>query len=178
MKISFLIVFALVWPLIAVAQDLEKSSAIFSLEAGVVCPPPTVGTVPAPGTVAGTTYIIDEVPPFVTKARNVPAVIGIGFGVKAMSVNDFGIEDVTIVVTHPPMGADRIRIQKFASRISGIDPSITFYQFDYDYELIPGQWKMMAVHQDEVLYSVAFEVVPPSQIPELAKICGYKNLLS
>jgi len=31
---------------------------------------------------------------------------------------------------------------------------------------------------DTILYSVNFEVVDPRQIPELADVCGYQDLLS
>lgn len=155
-----------------------SSPGISGLEVGVICSPPTIGTAPAPGTVAGTTHIIQENPPFASTSRRVPAVIGIGFGVKAQAADDFGIEDVTIVVTHPPMGADQIKTQQFATRISGISPSITFYQFDYDYELVHGIWTMAAVSENSILYSATFEVVPPEDMPQLADICGYQDLLS
>lgn len=169
---------AAIWALPIAAQDIETSPAIISLEAGVICPPPTVGSAPAPGTMAGSTHIIEDDPPFVTNVRTVPAVIGIGFGVKALSANDFGMEDVTIMVTHPPMGEDGITTQQFMTRISGVSPSITFYQFDYLYELVAGPWTLTALQNDQVLYSVAFDVVPARGVPELADICGYENLLS
>lgn len=178
MKHALSLAIALCLPMLASAQALQSSPDLISLEAGVVCPPPAVGTAPAPGTVAGTTHIIEEEPPFVSTARRVPAVIGIGFGIKALAADDFGMEDVTVVVTHPPMGPDHVQTQQFGTRISGISPSITFYQFDYDYELITGQWKMVAIRENRVLYSVTFDVLPASAVPELASICGYEDLLS
>lgn len=178
MKHALSLAVALTFPMLVSAQALQFSPEILSLEAGVVCPPPAVGTAPAPGTVAGTTHIIEEEPPFVSTARRVPAVIGIGFGIKALAADDVGMEGVTVIVTHPPMGADQIQTQQFGTRISGVSPSITFYQFDYDYELITGQWKMVAIRENRVLYSVTFDVVPASAVPELASVCGYQDLLS
>lgn len=154
------------------------SPEIANLEAGVICPPESVGSSPAPGTVAGATHIIDIDPPFVSTSRRVPAVIGIGFGVKAMAADGLGLDDVTMVVTHPPMGKEQVRTQSYGTRISGVAPSLTFYQFDYPYELVTGLWQMTAVRNDEVLYHTSFEVVPARQVPELASICGFENLLS
>lgn len=165
-------------PVMALAQSDKVTDRITSLEAGVVCPPESVGSAPAPNTVAGETHIIEVEPPFVSTSRRVPAVLGIGFGVKAQTAVERGLDDVTMVVTHPPMGDDAIAVQSFGTRISGVDPSLTFYQFDFSYELLPGTWQMAAMHEGEVLYNVAFEVLPPSEVPELAAVCGYLDLLS
>ena len=165
-------------PMAGAVPVAQTSTAIAKLEAGVVCPPPAVGTSPAPGTVAGSTHIIEEEPPFVSNSQRVPAVIGIGFGVKALATDAAGLDGVTIVVTHPAMGAGSVQSQQFTTRISGLGPSITFYQFDYAYELLPGPWQMIAVRDGQVLYTVGFEVVPPAAMPELAAVCGYEDLLS
>lgn len=149
-----------------------------SLEAGIVCPPVSVNSAPAPGTIAGSTHIIEVEPPFVSNARRVPAVLGIGFGVKSQTGIAGGLADVTMVVSHPPMGTDDIEVQSFTTHISDLDPSITFYQFDYAYELLPGPWQMTAMRGKDVLYQVRFEVVSPEAVPELARACGYLDLLS
>ena len=159
------------------AQDMT-AEAIASLESGVICPPPTVGTAPAPGTVAGTTHLIDENPPFVSLGNRVPAVLGIGFGVKAMAVDPAGLSDVTMTVTHPPMGDGKATSQSFFTRVGGGDPSLTFYQFDFDYELLIGTWTMTATKDGVTLYETQFDVVPPRLVPELAAICGFEQLLS
>lgn len=104
--------------------------------------------------------------------------MGIGFGAKAMSESAFGIDNVTMTITHPPMGPEKATSQSFQTSISGTDTSITFYQFDYEYELLPGTWTMQASDGDEVLYTTSFEVVPPQNVPELAAICNFQELLS
>ncbi|WP_089997119.1 DUF3859 domain-containing protein [Cognatiyoonia koreensis] len=159
------------------AQD-KTGPAIAALESGVICPPESTGTRPAPDTVAGITNVIVDEPPFVSTVNKVPAVMGIGFGVKAMSESAFGIDNVTMTITHPPMGDGRAKSQSFQTSISGVDSSITFYQFDYEYELLPGTWTMTATDGDEVLYTTSFQVVPPNQVPELAAICNFEELLS
>ncbi|MEL6683242.1 MAG: DUF3859 domain-containing protein [Pseudomonadota bacterium] len=162
----------------AAVSVVPLSPDISVIEAGIICPPETVGSSPAPDTIAGTTHLIDEEPPFVTTTRVVPAVINLGFGVKAQTRIAGGINQVTMVVTHPEMGAEAVEGQSFLTRISDIEPSLTFYQFDYDYELLPGAWTMTALRDDEILYQVNFEVVPPEALPELAGLCGYQELLS
>ncbi|WP_342077906.1 DUF3859 domain-containing protein [Yoonia sp. SS1-5] len=168
----------LVLPAALLAQGEGQSERIASLQAGIICPPETVGSAPAPGTLAGTTHIIDADPPFVSTERRVPAVLGIGFGIKATAADAAGIDNVTMVVTHPPMGKTQAQVQSFGTAVSGVSTSLTFYQFDYAYELVYGTWEMAAIKDDQTLYRVRFEVVPPQQVPELAAICGFEELLS
>ncbi len=168
-------------PAFALAEATGKvltGPEIAGVEVGVICPPEPVGSSPAPGTLAGTTHVIDEDPPFVSNTRIVPAAIGIGFGVKALATDAAGLQDVVMVVTHPPMGKEKISTQSFQTRIGGNAPSVTFYQFDYAYELVTGRWQMTAMSDDTVLYQASFDVVPPQDVPELAGVCGYENLLS
>lgn len=174
------VLFCTALPLFAQAQTSPDATSdlIASVQSGVVCPPPSVGTSPAPDTVAGTTHLIEEEPPFVSLSNRVPAVLGIGFGTKAMSEAVAGIDNVTMTVTHPPMGDQGATVQSFQTRISGLDPSLTFYQFDFDYELVRGIWRMEASKDGKVLYRTAFEVVAPQLVPELAAVCGFENLLS
>ena len=173
-----LLIFHPAFALAEAAGNVSAGSEIAGLEIGVICPPEPVGSSPAPGTVAGTTHIIDEDPPFVSNTQIVPAVIGIGFGVKALAVDVGGLQDVILVVNHPPMRKEKIRAQSYQTRISGNAPSLTFYQFDYAYELVTGRWQMTAMQGDTVLYQASFDVVPPQKVPELAGVCGYQNLLS
>ena len=176
------VVFALMaLPIAAFAQAPEPditSAVMASVEAGVICAPETTGTQEAPGTVAGTTHLIAEEPPFIAVTRRVPAVLGIGFGIKSRTVDVAGLNGVTMKVTHPPMGTGGATVKTFETVIRGTDPSLTFYQFDFGYELLPGIWQMQASVGDEVLYRTTFEVLPPELVPELAEVCGFEDLLS
>ena len=173
--------FFAVFPVVALAQTTgpEKVSALLaSHEAGIICAPPTVGTASVPDTVAGTTHLIDVEPAFVSTNRRVPAVVGIGFGIKAQASDVSGIPEVTMTITHPPMGKAKATVQTFQTVISGQTPSLTFYQFDFDYELVEGTWQMEATQGGVVIYRTTFVVLPPEQVPELARICGFGELLS
>ncbi|RYH04323.1 DUF3859 domain-containing protein [Salipiger sp. IMCC34102] len=176
MRLTLSLLLLLATPLAAQAPD-TVSDRLSSFETGVICPPPSVGEAPAPGTVAGTTHLIEEEPPFVSNASRVPAVLGLGFGAKAQA-RGLGLADVEIEVTHPPMGPDGATRQSFRSRIDAFAPSLTFYQFDFAYELVQGLWQIEATKDGETLYRKTFEVVAPDQMPELARICGFENLLS
>ena len=169
------------FPVIAAAQAPLPdtiSPLMASVEAGVICAPDTMEVREAPGTVAGTTHVIEEEPPFVATTRRVPAVLGIGFGIKSVTQDVNGLSDVLMTVTHPPMGDVAATEQTFLTSIRGTDPSLTFYQFDFDYELLPGIWQMEASIGGETLYRSTFEVLPPEQVPELAEICGFTDLFS
>ena len=178
MRYAFAIATGLASTITPALADIGSSDALASLEAGIVCAADPIGSAPAPGTVAGVTHIIATEPEFVTNTRKVPAVLDIGFGVKAQSANPDGTDAVTVLVTHPKMGQTGATEQTFLTRISGSDPSLAFYQFDYAYELVLGTWQLTASAGDEVLYSVTFEVVDPTEIPELAGVCGFEELLS
>lgn len=164
----------------AQADDF-KSPLLGFYDAGVLCAQDPSTVRDAPGTVAGTTHVIEEAPPFVSKGRLVPAVIGIGFGVRAGIAGDLGQDGVVMRVTHPALsgGGQGATEQTFVTTIgSELSPGITFYQFDYAYELALGDWTMTATVGDETLYEATFTVVPPSALPELAGVCGYLDLLS
>lgn len=172
-----LILFALMLPLPTWAQD-ALTPLINSFEAGVVCAPNVVSTREAPNTVAGETYVVEEVPPFVSHERLVPAVLGVGFAVRASSKDPFGLPGVEMRVTHPPMGADGVTEQRFFSFVgSPTDPSYTSYTFDHDYELVTGDWAFAAYLGDTLLYRVSYTVVSPDLLPDLAAECGYTDLL-
>ncbi len=158
--------------------DDEVSAQIAEIDVGVICAQEIVGFNDAPGTIAGTTNVIEGEPEFISRARVVPAVMGVGFGVKSRSANPFGLDGVVMTVTHPPMGTDGATQQVYNTAIRGTARSITFYQFDYNYELLVGRWEMEASLNGEVLYRVGFDVVPPTVVPELAGACGFEDLLS
>lgn len=155
------------------------SDAIAAIEAGVICAVEPDRVVEAPGTLSGTKHLVDERPPFVSKARQVPAVLGVGFGVAARATDPLGLPGVTMVVTHPPLHDQGVTSQSYVTRIPGNGSGITFYQFDYDYELVLGRWTLTTIDAGgEILFSIPFDVVPPDALPELAGACNYTDLLS
>jgi len=158
------------------AQTIAPLVSFF--ESGVLCASDTGVTREAPDTVAGTTHVIEHAPPFVSNNHIVPAVIGIGFGVKSGIDAPVALNDVLISVTHPPFAGSGTTQQSYSSYIGpGTDPSINFYQFDYGYELALGEWTMSASFDGYTLWETSFVVVAPADLPELASVCGYQDLI-
>ena len=174
--VMFGLVLLSAWPLHAQSVD-QLGPLMSSFKAGIFCAPKVVSTAPAPDTVAGVTNVIEEVPPFVSAGRNVPAVLGMGFGVLSGSKQGM-LLDVLVVVTHPPMGDQGVTRQSYYTAITNVGESMTLYQFDYDYELVEGPWTITATQGDDLLFRTGFTVVAPQQVPELAGVCGYEDLLS
>jgi hypothetical protein len=151
---------------VSAAEDDFVSTEVGFFEAGVIC-------------AQGSTHVIEDAPPFVSNGRVVPAVLGIGFGVRSGLATEFGQDGVLMTITHPPLGGSGVTQQSFISNIgSSTAPSVTFYQFDYGYELALGEWVMTASRDGDTLYETTFTVVSPSALPELAGVCGYLDLLS
>ncbi len=161
------------------AEDDFISPLVGSFDAGVLCAQEGGAQRLAPDTLAGSTNVIEDAPPFVSNGRLVPAVLGIGFGVRAGLTTELGQDGVLMSVTHPPLADSGTTRQSFMTYIGpNDDPSITLYQFDFPYELALGDWTMTASYGGVTLYETTFTVVPPTALPELAGVCGYLDLLS
>jgi hypothetical protein len=158
--------------------EITRGADVLALTAGVICAPEAIGFRDAPDTILGRTHILDQMPPFAAETLTVPAVLGVGFGVRVQATEDMGTDPLIVTLTHPPMGEGGVQQQSFNSTISGLDPTMAFYQFDYPYELVTGQWTFEGHRGGDLVYRVIFSVVPPQAVPELAAICNYRDLLS
>lgn len=145
--------------------------------AGLTCTPLIVGEDPAPDTISGFTNRIEDFGGFTHPSRRVPAVLGVSFGIQAQTkLRDY--PSITMVVTHPPMGDQGVEVESWQTSLSMLGPRVSLFSLEHDYELVTGTWSFEARDGDEVLYRAVFEVVPPQDVPELANVCGYENLLS
>ncbi|MBU2992619.1 DUF3859 domain-containing protein [Octadecabacter sp. 1_MG-2023] len=162
------------------AQNIDTVSPLLGFyKAGVLCAIEGGVVRDAPNTVAGSTHVVEDAPPFVSEGRLVPAVIGVGFGVRAGIQGTLGQDNVVMTVTHPPLIGNGQTKQSFSTSIGAeLTPGITFYQFDYPYELALGDWTMTARSNGVTYYETTFTVVPPETLPELASVCGYTDLFS
>ncbi len=68
--------------------------------------------------------------------------------------------------------------ESYDAIISAGADSLTMFTFEYEYELVAGPWAITAMTGEDVLFRAEFTVAPPQQVPALAGICGYENLLS
>ena len=158
------------------ALDATLGDDVTSFRTGIVCTPVVVGTREAPGTIAGTINHLDEVPDFTVPGQVVPGVIGVSFGSLVRTDEDFILVDM--VVTHPPMGPDGVTVQTYTTRIGPDGDAPILYSLEYPEEVVFGDWRFQARAAGRDLFDVTFTVVPPAELPELARICDYVDLLS
>jgi hypothetical protein len=69
-------------------------------EAGVICSQTNNVLRYAPNTLASNAHFITNSPPFISKGRVVPAVLGIGFGIRSGLASNFTYDDILIAITH------------------------------------------------------------------------------
>lgn len=168
-----------VLPLAALPDYFHPTIASF--EAGIYCAREPVRFSEAPGTVAGVTNIIDQVPDFIANGRFVPAEIGLGFGLIykiKQSGSEQDVLNITMTTHHPPMGPNNVTTQEYITQRVGGEESFSLYAFDFEYELLPGPWLLEARNGETLLFRVGFSVVDPETHPELSEICELRNLAS
>ncbi|KIQ70606.1 DUF3859 domain-containing protein [Wenxinia marina] len=140
------------------SAETIQSDAIAEMQAGVICP-----------NLAGPVS-------FVAYTQVVPAVLGMGFGVRARAARPEGHPDVVAYVGHPPFAAngpgDGTQTMIYDAAISGQGPSGFFFQFETEEELVPGDWWIAVVDGTELLYRVDFRVVAASEGDRLVEVCG------
>lgn len=165
-------------PLAASAQTTvadKVSPLIGRFAAGLTCSMDSLGRQTATDTVNGAVSLVDD-QDFISTGRQVPAVLGLGFGVKAQLADPFAIRTVTISVTHPPMGPEGVMRQSWQMQLNGIRTQLTSFRFEDAFELVIGDWTISAVQGDLTLYRVAFTVVPIADFPGLADLCAQEDV--
>jgi Domain of unknown function (DUF3859) len=145
------------------------SPGITIVELGIYCRAEAAGTEAAPETTLGYIAVLPAVPQFVFRQQQVPARLGMSFGV--VTVSDRDIVGVRIETWKP--GAEKSELW-YADMVAG-DQSIRGFSFDFPEELITGIWRMEAWDGETLLYRVAFEVLPGTALPGVGSDC---NLLS
>ncbi|QBY02301.1 DUF3859 domain-containing protein [Rhodophyticola sp. CCM32] len=144
---------------------------IARLEYGVYCAQEPDATEEAPGTAAGVVNLVSEIPAIRWPQFQVPADIGIGFGVIIETGDDRVLDPVIITVTHPPFPDSGIEVEQWLTRIDGQSPSLHGFSFEYEAERVPGDWTFSASYKGQELYHVTFQVLPGTAMPEFALTC-------
>lgn len=155
----------------------EVSPRVSTLVAGLFCAPPEGERRPAPDTIAGWIHAPDAPVEMIAEGQVVPAVIGLGFGVRYLRADDQDAR-VHYTVTHPPMPPSNLTEQSWDSPVSAGYIDSAFFQFDIEDELQPGDWSFRASIGGEQLFDVGFTVRPASELPHLAALCRGGTLLS
>ena len=169
--------------LIALACLLLPTAAlanpqILSVQAGFLCNVHENGSEPAEDTLEGRTDLIDSSVLRVMPTTIAPAAMGVHIGI-LLHRDPAYTSPVRAITTHPPMGPDGITQQSFLTNQTPDGVIGMGWEFEYDYELLPGPWTMTLLDGDTVLYRAEFTVVPPALFPPEINICsGGPELMS
>ena len=151
--------------------------SVVNLVGGLFCAPETAGRRPAPGTMDGWVHVPAEPIALVAESDQAPMVLGTGFGVR-YALQGTGPGIVTYTVTHPPIPPTNMSVESWDSEAPVASGDSFFFQFDRPEEMVPGEWTFSASIASEVLFTVAFQVRPASELPALAHLCGAPQMLS
>ena len=154
------------------AGDITGDPAMFTtLDAGIICKEGDRRREAAPDTRSGYIEVLEGPSRLGLSARRIPAVPGLGFGVVARMSETEEALGVTLVVTHPPMGAEGTVRESWQSDFLPGESIVNFFSFDLPEERVTGPWTMEALYQGRVLYTARFEVVDPAAMPDFVSPC-------
>lgn len=129
------------------------------VEAGIICPRASSGDlVEAPGTEAGFIRQIEQGLAFDLFSRTVPTMDDLSFGFRTALKEGAAPQDVTIVVTHPPMGARGVVREEWSDTIRPGVANLNLFTFEQEYEKVPGRWTFGIEIDDVPVVTVAFDV--------------------
>lgn len=153
------------------------SPRVLGLVSGLFCAPPEAGRREAPDTVSGWIHVPDEPIEMIAFGNAAPAVLGIGFGVRfRLAPGPDAL--VRYTVTHPPIPPSGATSQSWASMLAAGTTDSAFFQFDVPAELQPGDWAFTIEADGEPLFTMAFTVTRPEDLPDLANLCHDGSLFS
>jgi hypothetical protein len=133
---------------------------------GTYCPPPVEDEMAAPETESGIINLLADLPRIARNGQQVPAVLGMAFGVIYRSDHD--LADVRFQALRP--GRETPEIWRGA--VTGESRETQGFTFETPDELEIGLWRLEAWEDDTLLYRAEFEVLPPDALPGLAQACG------
>ncbi|NJM81929.1 MAG: DUF3859 domain-containing protein [Tabrizicola sp.] len=133
---------------------------IADVKFGVLCAVAHKGQQPAPGTLNGFIHLVDETTDFDWPERQVlPAVLGLGFGVRVKAAPDVQIPFAQIRVFRPGREAP----EYWETPIGDLGYALAFFSFDTEDELLPGRWVFEGWDGGTRLFRAEFDVVPEAE---------------
>lgn len=161
-----------------IAGAADAAPAFTDLQLGVVCTPQFANYVDAPETTSGYTNIAAEPLEIRWPQTTVPAALGISFGLHARARDEAFTAQIRL--SHPAFpGSDRGQEIWFSNFWPDSDNAV-FYSFEFDYELVPGDWLLELVDSDSgaVLMWQEFNIVPATDLPHIVQACSGPELVS
>jgi hypothetical protein len=139
---------------------------------GVICDIHLEGQRGAPETLSGVLNIVDQNRQIDVATTRVPADLGLSFGIRTRMTPGASLpEGAEIVVTHPPMGAKGITVERWNTSLRGADPALNLYTFEAAFEQVQGPWLFQIVAGGKVLLQQGFEVTAPGSEPAVQRAC-------
>lgn len=163
----------LILPTMALAAAQSPGTARF--EHGFFCALEPIAVEEANDTVSGTVTIVADEPIFLAPGPQVPAQLGIGFGVIVQPLPQYA-GPVTISVQHPPMGPNGVTRQSWQAELFSDDTTYLGFTFEDRYEVVRGEWTLSAQSNGRPIYSVRFQVTDPARLRPVT--CGEQVPLS
>ena len=141
------------------------------IDFGYMCAVEATGWVEAEDTISGVVNLVEGDPVFTARTTDIPAMIGVEFGVFVQVTPEFeGVS--TVHVDHPPQGEYGIIHETWEQEFWSDEQTYVGFVFEYDYELTPGEWIMSARRDGTLVYEVRFNVVSPDELPVALLDCG------
>ncbi len=155
---------------LAGAAAADGHGAVELLEAGVICDIVLEGRREAPLTESGVLNLVRRDRHVDVVTTRVPAVRGLSFGIRVQARR--GVPDqARLVLSHPPMGAARVRVQSWNVPLTAGEPALNMFTFEQRYEMVQGRWTFELRAGNDLLARSRFDVVPAGTVPEVAATC-------
>jgi hypothetical protein len=145
---------------------------------GVICDVELQGNRPAPETYSGTLNLIAQDRAIDVETVQVPAELGLSFGIRAALTPGASVPDVTVIVTHPPMGQNAVTVERWSAAMNFGEASLNLFTFESDYELLEGMWLFQLEREGKVLLQQPFEVTAPGTVPVVQDTCFGARIMS
>jgi len=152
------------------ASPLSANIITFGAESadfGVYCAVDADVEVPAEGTISGVVNLVTEPPVFQRRTNLIPAQIGIGFGVHLLVSPEYQGE-IVVQTIHSPMGPEAITRESWVTEVTEGRMALHGFSFEYDYEMVRGDWSISASVDGRLIYHADFVVVDPATVPPVA----------
>lgn len=149
-----------------------------SVEYGLICQVTAQGERNAPDTELGHINLINQDRRFDITTTQIPAQLGLSFGIRALFDGTTVPDKIDISVTHPPMGQAGVTEQRWDAVISPDSPTLNVFSFEFPYEMVPGFWEFRLMHNGTELAHQRFEVLEASTTAEVERMCFGASLMS
>lgn len=133
---------------------------------GIYCAPPVIQQETAPDTDQGFIKVFATTPEIRFQQQKIPGKLGVTFGVVAQARD--ARDSVRIEVWKPGVS----RPESWASAMSTGRATYNGFTFETSEEIVLGSWRIEAWEGEKQLYTVEFDIVPPSTLPGVYSDCA------